>query len=166
MVGLMANNAVKGSRAGTALRNIFNGLLGGITLTARAFGDLDYSAVNYDGTMKGLMETVEDLRGYFDQMTESEKVMNTQNIAGMRGYNGLLAILNATDEDFKSLYQSVTNCTGAAQRMASVKLDNLNFDEVTKEQVEEVERWINNYPRRLLEWRSAADLFDEELQAA
>ena len=128
MVGLMANNAVKGSRAGTALRNIFNGLLGGITLTARAFGELDYSAVNYDGSMKGLMETVEDLRGYFDLMTESEKVMNAQNIAGMRGYNGLLAILNATDEDFQSLYASINNCTGAAQRMASVKLDNLNGD--------------------------------------
>ena len=41
-----------------------------------------------------------------------------------------------------------------------------NFDDVTKEQVEEAERWINNYPRRLLDWRSAADLFDEELQAA
>ncbi|MBD5098125.1 MAG: phage tail tape measure protein [Clostridiales bacterium] len=128
MIGLMANNAVKGSRAGTALRNIFDGLLGGMTLTARAFGELDYSAVNYDGSMKGLMETVKDLRGYFDQMTEAEKVMNAQNIAGMRGYNGLLAILNATDEDFQSLYGSINNCTGAAERMASVKLDNLNGD--------------------------------------
>lgn len=128
MVGLMANNAVKGSRAGTALRNIFNGLLGGVTLTAQAFGELDYSAVNYDGSMKGLMETVKDLRGYFDQMTEAEKVMNAQNIAGMRGYNGLLAILNATDEDFQKLYASINNCSGAAERMASVKLDNLNGD--------------------------------------
>ncbi|MCX4373883.1 MAG: phage tail tape measure protein, partial [Dysosmobacter sp.] len=51
MVGLMANNSVKGSRAGTALRNIFNGLLGGVTLTAKAFGELDYSAVNSDGSM-------------------------------------------------------------------------------------------------------------------
>ncbi len=128
MVGLMANNSVKGSRAGTALRNIFNGLLGGVTLTAKAFGELDYSAVNSDGSMKGLMETVEDLRGYFSQMTEAERVNNAMTIAGMRGYNGLLAILNATNEDFQSLYNSVTNCTGAAQRMASVKLDNLNGD--------------------------------------
>ena len=128
MVGLMANNSVKGSRAGTALRNIFNGLLGGVTLTAKAFGELDYSAVNSDGSMKGLMETVEDLRGYFGQMTEAEKVNNAMTVAGMRGYNGLLAILNATDEDFQSLYNSVTNCTGAAQRMSSVKLDNLNGD--------------------------------------
>ena len=128
MVGLMANNSVKGSRAGTALRNIFNGLLGGMTLTAKAFGELDYSAVNSDGSMKGLMETVEDLRGYFGQMTEAERVNNAMTIAGMRGYNGLLAILNATNEDFQSLYNSVTNCTGAAERMASVKLDNLNGD--------------------------------------
>lgn len=128
MVGLMANNSVKGSRAGTALRNIFNGLLGGVTLTAKAFGELDYSAVNSDGSMKGLMETVEDLRGYFDQMTEAERVNNAMTIAGMRGYNGLLAILNATDEDFQSLYTSINNCSGAAERMAKVKLDNLNGD--------------------------------------
>lgn len=128
MVGLMANNAVKGSRAGTALRNIFNGLLGGVTLTAEAFGELDYSAVNSDGSMKGLMETVKDLRGYFDEMTEAERVNNAMAIAGMRGYNGLLAILNATDEDFQSLYASINDCNGAAERMAKVKLDNLNGD--------------------------------------
>ena len=98
----MANNAVKGSRAGTALRNIFNGLLGSVTLTADAFGQVEYSAVNADGSMKGLMETVRDLRGYFGQMTESEQVKNAMDIAGMRGYNGLLAILNATDEDFQN----------------------------------------------------------------
>lgn len=67
MVGLMANNAVKGSRAGTALRNIFNGLLGGVTLTAEAFGELDYSAVNSDGSMKGLMEPV----GTFTRLVSS-----------------------------------------------------------------------------------------------
>lgn len=128
MVGLMANNSVKGSRAGTALRNIFNGLLGGVTLTAKAFGELDYSAVNSDGSMKGLMETVEDLRGYFSQMTEAERVNNAMTIAGMRGYNGLLAILNATNEDFQSLYASINNCNGAAERMEKVKLDNLNGD--------------------------------------
>lgn len=128
MVGLMANNAIKGSRAGTTLRNVFNGLLGGVTLTAKAFGEVNYSAVNTNGSMKGLTETVKDLRGYFDQMTEAERVNNAMAIAGMRGYNGLLAILNATDEDFQNLYDSVNNCTGAAERMASVKLDNLNGD--------------------------------------
>jgi len=41
-----------------------------------------------------------------------------------------------------------------------------NFDNVTKEQVAEAERWINHYPRRLLGWKSAEELFDKEIPAA
>nr|DAI82269.1 MAG TPA: minor tail protein [Caudoviricetes sp.] len=125
-MGLMANSGVKGSIAGTALRNTFNGLLEGVTLTGAAFGEYEYSAVRADGTMKDFGSTIDELRGYFDQMTEAERVNNAIAIAGQRGYNGLLAILNATDEDYASLSNSINNCTGAAQRMAAVKLDNMN----------------------------------------
>lgn len=41
-----------------------------------------------------------------------------------------------------------------------------NFDAVTNVQVEEAERWVNSYPRKLLGWRSANDLFNEEVQVA
>ena len=125
-MGLMANSGVKGSIAGTALRNTFNGLLEGVTLTGAAFGEYEYCAVKADGTMKDFGATIDELRGYFEQMTEAERVANAQAIAGQRGYNGLLAILNATDADYASLTNSINNCTGAAQRMANVKLDNLN----------------------------------------
>ena len=125
-MGLMANSGVKGSIAGTALRNTFNGLLEGVTLTGAAFGEYEYCAVKADGTMKDFGATIDELRGYFEQMTEAERVANAQAIAGQRGYNGLLAILNATDADYASLTNSINNCTGAAQRMANVKLDNMN----------------------------------------
>lgn len=125
-VGLMANSGVKGSVAGTALKNTFNGLLQGVTLTGEAFGKYDYTAIKANGTMKSFSDTIDELRVYFDQMTEAERVNNAMAIAGERGYNGLLAILNATDEDYASLTASINNCTGAAQRMAEVKLDNMN----------------------------------------
>lgn len=125
-MGLMANSGVKGSIAGTALRNTFNGLLEGVTLTGAAFGEYEYCAVRADGTMKDFGATIDELRGYFEQMTEAERVNNAQTIAGERGYNGLLAILNATDADYESLTASIENCTGAAERMAAIKLDNLN----------------------------------------
>ena len=127
-IGLMANSGIKGSVAGTSLRNMFDGLLEGSTLTAAAFGEYEYSAVKADGTLKTFSETLDDLRYYFDQMTEAEKVANAEAIAGMRGYSGLLAILNSTDEDFASLTDSINNCAGAAERMASIKMDNLNGD--------------------------------------
>ena len=125
-VGLMANSGIKGSIAGTALKNTFNGLLEGVTLTSNAFGEYEYTAVKADGTMKSFSDTIDELRIYFEQMTEAERVNNAMAIAGQRGYNGLLAILNATTEDYASLTDSINNCTGAAQRMAAVKLDNMN----------------------------------------
>lgn len=127
-VGEMANAGVKGSVAGTALKNMFNGLLSGVTLTGKAFGEYEFTAVNVDGTMKGFAETIDELRVYFDQMTESERVNNAMAIAGQRGYNGLLAILNTTEEDYRKLSDTINNCSGAAQRMADIKLDNLSGD--------------------------------------
>lgn len=125
-IGLMANSGVKGSIAGTALKNTFNGLLEGVTLTGAAFGEYEYSAIKADGTMKSFGATIDELRGYFDQMTEAERVNNAMAIAGERGYNGLLAILNATDEEYASLTANIAACSGAAAEMAAIKMDNLN----------------------------------------
>lgn len=125
-VGLMANAGVKGSRAGTALRNTFNGLLSGVTLTSSAFGEYEFSALKADGTMKDFASTIDELRGCFSQMTQAERVSNAMAIAGERTYNGLLAILNATDEEYASLSESIANCSGAASTMAAIKLDNAN----------------------------------------
>ena len=123
-VGLMANSGVKGSRAGTALRNVFNGLLEGVTLTSNAFGEFEYTAVRSDGTMKSFSDTISELRTYFDQMTEAEKVNNAITLAGQRGYNGLLAILNSTDEEYNALTNSINQSAGAAERMANIQMDN------------------------------------------
>ncbi len=124
-MGLMANSGVKGSIAGTALRNTFNGLLSGVTLTGEAFGEYTFSAIRADGTMKGFASTIDELRGYFQQMTEAERVANAQAIAGQRGYNGLLAILNASDAEYQKLTASINGCSGAAERMASIRMDNM-----------------------------------------
>lgn len=125
-VGLMANSGIKGSIAGTALKNTFNGLLEGVTLTGEALGDYEFTAMKSDGTMKGFAETVDELRACFNQMTDAEKVGNAMAIAGSRSYNGLLAVINATDADYASLTNSIQNCTGAASKMAAIKMDNMN----------------------------------------
>ena len=39
-----------------------------------------------------------------------------------------------------------------------------NFDGMTDAEVEEMENWINNYPRRIHGYRSAGELFEEELK--
>ena len=39
-----------------------------------------------------------------------------------------------------------------------------NFDDRTAEDIQEVENWINKYPRRIHGYKSAAEMFEEELQ--
>ena len=124
-MGLMANNGIKGSMSGTALRNMFSALTGTIGLNAAAFGEVELTAQNTDGTMMGLSDTIAMLKTYFDQMTEAEKVNNAQQLVGQRAYAGLLAILNTTEEDYNSLTEAIQDCTGAAKTMADTKMDNL-----------------------------------------
>lgn len=128
MLGVMANAGVKGSRAGTSLRNIFNGLAKDATLTADAFGEVDFSMFDDEGKSKRLIDVVRELRGYFSQMTDQEKYLNASNLAGLRGYNALLAVINTTDEQFEELYEDIENAGGAAKRMADTRLDNLKGD--------------------------------------
>lgn len=40
-----------------------------------------------------------------------------------------------------------------------------NFDDRTEKDIRMVENWINNYPRKLFDYKSAQDMFDEEMAA-
>ena len=40
-----------------------------------------------------------------------------------------------------------------------------NFDQVTEEEVERAAEWMNNYPRKILGWRSAGAVFEEYVAA-
>lgn len=39
-----------------------------------------------------------------------------------------------------------------------------NFDSKTDEEIQSIENWINNYPRRIHEYRTAGELFAEEVR--
>ena len=131
MIGLMANVGIKGSRAGTTTRNILNAFASGFSITGARLGDYTYSAVNADGSMKSLRQTIDELRVAFSKLSNEEKVAAANEIAGMRGYAGLLGILNATEEEYARLAEEIKNADGAAEEMAERRLDNLQGD-VTK----------------------------------
>lgn len=130
-IGLMANSGIKGSLAGTALKNILTGLLEGCTLTSAAFGEYEYTAIKADGTTKTFRESMDELRSTFAQMTEAERVNNAITIAGTRSFNGLLAVINASDSEYAKMADSINNCSGAASRMAEIRMDNVQ-GQITK----------------------------------
>lgn len=39
-----------------------------------------------------------------------------------------------------------------------------NFDDMTDEEIQEVEEWINNYPRRIFDYHTSKELFEAEIE--
>lgn len=123
-IGLMANSGIKGSQAGTALRSTITRLAKPVGEAEKAVNDLGISMTNADGTMKPLSQTMVELREKFAGLTEEQKAQYAAMLAGQEGMSGLLAIVNASDEDFQKLTDEINNANGAAEDMASVMMDN------------------------------------------
>lgn len=123
-IGLMANSGIKGSQAGTALRSTITRLAKPVGEAKDAVEELVISITNADGTMKPLSQTMVELREKFAGLTEEQKAQYAAMLAGQEGMSGLLAIVNASDEDFQKLTDEINNANGAAEDMASVMMDN------------------------------------------
>ena len=124
-IGLMANRGIKASQAGTSLRSIITRMANPTNDSATAMEALGLSITDSEGNMKSFRSIMEDMRKSMQGLTEDQKVAYAGMIAGKPGMSGLLAILNATDDEFNSLANAVDNCDGAADRMARTMQDNL-----------------------------------------
>lgn len=124
-IGLLANAGIKGQKAGTNLRAIFSRLSAPTKEVKSAMDELGISVVNSDGSMKPLRETMGDLRQAFSKLGEAEQAEKAKNIAGQQAMSGLLAIVNASESDYKKLALAIDNSDGSAQEMAKTMQDNL-----------------------------------------
>lgn len=127
-VGLMANAGIKASSAGTTLRSIMSRMAKPTNESGTAMKDLGLSLTDSEGKMKSFADVINDIRAGFGKLTETEKAEYAAMLAGKTGMSGLLAIVNASDQDFDKLSNSIEKCDGAAKRMAETRLDNLNGD--------------------------------------
>ena len=124
-IGLMANSGIKSSQAGTALRQTLTRLAKPTDEVEAAMEDLGISLTDSEGNMKSLGEVMLDMRKGFKNLTKDQQAQYAASIAGQEGMSGLLAIVNASDEDFNTLTKAIQNSDGAAQSMADTMQDNL-----------------------------------------
>lgn len=127
-IGLMANASIKADVAGTSLKTSLANMAKP-TKQMKAYMDrYGISLTRSDGTMKTFREVVDNLRGSLGGLSEDEQVAAETAIFGKESFAGMLAVVNASDEDYKKLSDSINNAKGAAERMAEIKLDNLEGD--------------------------------------
>ena len=127
-IGLMANASVKAETAGTSLKTALANMAKP-TKQMKAYMDkYGISLTNADGSMKTFREVIDNLRSSLGGLSKTEKTAAATAIFGKESFAGMLAIVNASDADFKKVSDAVNNAAGAAERMAAIKLDNLEGD--------------------------------------
>lgn len=131
-LGLLANSSIKSETAGTALRTMFSKLQGTFEVSGKKLGKFVIETENADGSVKPLRETLISLREAFALatedtvgLTEGEQLLNAESLVGREAMSGLLAIVNASDEDFNKLAEAIDNASGAAEQQARIMEDNL-----------------------------------------
>lgn len=125
-VGLMANNGIKASQAGTSLRTMLSNLTEPTDKQAEAMNSLGISLTDSEGNMKSLDALLGDMRSSFSRLDESSKASYASIIAGSEGMSGLLAIVNASTSDFDNLKSAIYDCDGACDTMAATMTDNVS----------------------------------------
>lgn len=165
-LGLMANAGIKASMAGTSMRQILTNLTGTLQLNVGGMKNWIVECENADGTMVPLRDQFVNLREAFSEMTEAERAQNAEMIAGKVGMSGLLAIMQASEEDFNNLVDNIDNSAGSAQRMADIMQDNVQgqlvilgsalegtaiaFYECIKEPLKEAIMWLSEFVSSLI----------------
>ena len=127
-LGLLADNGVKGSEGGTALRNVILSLTAPTDKAAAALKDLGVKALDESGNMRSLKDIFTDLNDAMSDMSEGKKteVLNEIfNKTDLKSVNALLAT-NVTRWD--ELSDAIEKSKYAAEKMADTQLDNLAGD--------------------------------------
>lgn len=117
-IGLMSNAGIKGEKAGTALRTMFSNLAKHTKAMKNQMDELGISITDSQGNMLPMRDVMDQLRGKFKGLSKDQQASAAATIFGKEAMSGALAVINASDEDYKKLTKSIDNSAGASKRMA------------------------------------------------
>ena len=127
-LGVLADNGVKGTEGGTALRNIILALSAPTDTAAKAMKELGVDVFDAEGNMRGLNEIFGDLNESLSTMTQQDRMDALSTIFNKRDLKSAEALLANYGDRWDELSGYIDDAAGAAQQMADTQLDNLNGD--------------------------------------
>ena len=125
-LAVMGNQGIKGSQAGTALKNAISNMAAPTKNMKAAMDDLGISITNGDGSMKSWGEVIKNLQSSFQGLTQDQQAAYAKQLFGKESMAGMLAIINTSTKDYNELASAITNSGGAAEQAANTQLDNLS----------------------------------------
>ena len=128
ILGVLADNGIKGSEGGTHLRNMILSLQSPTDEAADLLKTMGISLYDNEGNMRSLIDVIGDLQrnlGGLDQASKDAIIGGIFNKTDLAAVN---ALIGTSAERFNELTGYIDGAAGAATRMASTQLDNLEGD--------------------------------------
>lgn len=119
LLGVMADNGIKASMGGTALKSILSRLSSPTKEVSDGLGVLGVSLKDSNGQMKDLSILLPEIKGAMDKLSDSEKVAIAKKIAGAEAMSGFLAVVNASTDSLPKLSEQLYNAGGFAEQTAN-----------------------------------------------
>lgn len=125
VLGILADNGIKGSSAGTALNSMFMDLQKSAEDGAVSIGDTSVAVYDAEGNMRSIVDIIKDVEGATAGMSDEQKNSALQAVFQQRSLRGMNTLLNEGTDSLFDLQGELYNSSGAAQNMAEVMDDNM-----------------------------------------
>lgn len=124
-LGLLADNGIKASEGGTALRNIVLSLSAPTDKAQNGLAALGISILDATGNMRPLNEIFADFNDRLDGMGEGDKTAILNDIFNKADLAAVNALMSTSVERWDQLSTAVDGADGSMQAMADTMMDNL-----------------------------------------
>lgn len=134
VLGLLADNGIKGSEAGTHLRNMLLKLASPTEEAAGYLGEFG-AMLGHDlvfdeatGEMRAFKDIFQDLNVVMGNFTDEEKMQAFSTLFNARDVAAANALLGTNAERWDEVADAIAGAQGSAEQMAHTQLDNLSGD--------------------------------------
>lgn len=128
VLGVLADNGIKGAEGGTHLRNMILSLQTPTKDGVEAMDQLGLKVYDADGNMRSLIDIVADLQNGLGGMDQAARDAMLNDLFNKTDLAAVNALLGTRSERFDELTTAIQGADGAAKAMAETQLDNLAGD--------------------------------------
>ncbi len=123
ILGIMANNGIKGAKGGTALRSALLSLSAPTKEAKEAIYKLGLQTKDKDGNFIGMGNIISQLQKKFKGLTDVQQAAYAKSLFGKNAVSGLLTVINSAPGEIDNLTKALEDSEGAAQKMADTMLE-------------------------------------------
>lgn len=128
LLGVLADNGIKGAEGGTALRNVLLSLSAPTDKASKVIKKLGIEVFDSKGKMKTMPSILEDINKATKDMTQQERTSVFNEIFNKRDLKAVEALLGTDMSRWQELWKDIKGAEGSAAQMAKTQLDNLKGD--------------------------------------